>query len=881
MSELSKVYAPEEVEGRIYKGWEAGGYFNAAPDPSKKPFCIAIPPPNITGALHLGHALDNTLQDILIRTKRMQGYAALWIPGTDHASIATHNVVERELRSQGLTRHDLGREKFVQRVWEWKKEYGGQIIEQLKRLGSSADWSRERFTMDPGLSMAVRKVFVDLYNEDLIYRGTRIINWCPGCETAISDVEVNHIDYKGELVRFSYPFADGSGHVTVATTRLETMLGDTAIAVHPEDDRYRGVIGRMVRHPIHGREIPIVVDDAVDRAFGTGAVKITPAHDQTDFEIAERHNIEKINIFDAKAFVNENGGPFARLDRYEAREAVREELRRLSLLEGVDVHEYQIAVCERCETVIEPWLSEQWFVRMRPLAEPAIEAVRQGRTRFYPERWTNYFLNWMEQVRDWCISRQLWWGHRIPIWYCDECDWVWASMDDPSVCLKCDGARIRQDPDILDTWFSSQLWPFSVLGWPEQTEDLAYFYPTSVIVPGYEIIHLWVSRMIMSGLYFMGEVPFKWAFIHGIVRDERGRKMSKSLGNGIDPLELIDRYGTDALRFTLAEHATGQDIFLHEEWIAGARNFANKLWNASRFVLMNAQDAADDLPERLDIADRWILSRLARVTKEVTDRLESFDIAVAARALYEFIWNEYCDWYIEAAKSRLYGSDEVAKADVAAVLVWVLERILRLLHPIMPFITEEIWTTLPTTKSFAALMVAEWPEFDPASVDVGAETNFGRIKDVIGTIRRFRSDHRVALTTNLPVALSSTDSLDLEALRREEPMLTGLARHTTFTFSSGPPPGGPLEPAAHLSASGVEITIPLAGVLDFDAERERLGKALSQALIEVDRLSAKLSNVGFRTKAPVEVVEEQERKLAEQNVLRAMLIDQLDQLGAQ
>ncbi|MEO7804596.1 MAG: valine--tRNA ligase [Actinomycetota bacterium] len=875
MSELSKVYAPDEVEGRIYKSWEEGGYFTASPDPSKKPFCIAIPPPNVTGVLHLGHALDNTLQDILIRTKRMQGYAALWIPGTDHAGIATQNVVEKELRSQGRTRHDLGRAKFVELVWEWKQKYGGQIIEQLKRLGSSADWSRERFTMDPGLSKAVRKVFVDLFNEDLIYRGNRIINWCPGCETAISDVEVNHIDHKGELVRFKYPLADRSGHVTVATTRLETMLGDTAIAVHPEDDRYRDLIGRMARHPIHGREIPIVADEAVESEFGTGAVKITPAHDQTDFEIAERHNLDKINIFDVKAFVNENGGPFAGLNRYEAREAVREELAKQSLLTGSDEHEYQIGVCDRCKTVIEPWLSEQWFVRMRPLAEPAIEAVKQGRTRFYPERWTNYYLNWMEQVRDWCISRQLWWGHRIPVWYCDDCEKVWASMDDPSVCSECDSSSIRQDPDVLDTWFSSQLWPFSVLGWPEQTEDLAYFYPTVATVPGYEIIHLWVSRMMIAGLHFMGDVPFKWAIIHGIVRDEKGQKMSKSLGNGIDPIGLIDRYGTDALRFTLAEHATGQDIFLNEEWIAGSRNFANKLWNASRFVLMNAEFAADELPENLEISDRWILSLLANVTKDVTDRLERFEIAAAARTLYEFIWNEYCDWYIESSKSRLYGDDDKAKADVATVLVWVLESTLRLLHPIMPFITEEIWMTLPGTKSSSALIVAQWPESDAAAIDLEAEASFDRIKEVVGAIRRFRSDHRVALATNVEVFLSSANAEALANLRREESMLAGLARHTTFMFSSEPPTE---EAVARLSVGDIDIAIPLAGLLDLDAERERLNKGLGQARAEIERLSTKLSNEGFRAKAPADVVAQQEQKLKEQSELEAMVLDQLDQL---
>ncbi len=585
--EMPKVYAPAEVEDRLYREWESKGYFHAEIDPEKDPFTIVIPPPNVTGALHIGHALDHTLQDVLIRFKRMQGNPTLWLPGMDHAGIATQNVVERELRSQGLTRHDLGREKFVETVWEWKELYGGKITEQDRRLGSSLDWERERFTMDEGLSRAVRRVFVELYNDGLIYRGNRIINWCPRCGTALSDIEVEHSDYEGVLEQFRYDFEDGSGSLSVATTRLETMLGDTAVAVNPNDPRFTDDIGKFAVHPFSGRRIEIIADDAVDMEFGTGAVKMTPAHDPTDFEVAERHDLEKISIMDGQAIINANGAPFEGMDRYDAREAVRRALQEKGLYEGSTPHNYAIGKCSRCGTIVEPWLSEQWFVSMKPLAEPAIAAVKDGRTQFYPARWTNYYLNWMEGIRDWCISRQLWWGHRIPVWYCDN-GHQWAAMDDPTECPECSSSEIHQDPDVLDTWFSSQLWPFSTLGWPAETEDLDYFYPTSVLVTGYEIIHIWVSRMMMAGLRFMNEVPFEWVYIHGIVRDAQGRKMSKSLGNVIDPLELIDQYGTDALRFSLVEHATGQDIFLSTEWVSGSRNFVNKLWNAARFVLANS-----------------------------------------------------------------------------------------------------------------------------------------------------------------------------------------------------------------------------------------------------------------------------------------------------
>jgi len=875
MSEIAKVYDPTQVEARLYKMWEEAGYFGSSADGSKEPFCITIPPPNVTGALHLGHALDNTLQDILIRMKRMQGFAALWIPGTDHAGIATQNVVEKDLKKQGLTRHDLGREAFVEKVWEWKELYGSQIIAQLKRLGSSCDWSRERFTMDAGLSAAVRKVFVDLFNEGLIYRGKRIINWCPRCETAISDIEVNHVDHQGELVRFRYALDDGSGYLTVATTRLETMLGDTAIAVHPSDDRYSSLIGKTVTHPFNGRKIAIIADEAVDTAFGTGAVKVTPAHDPTDFEIAERHALEKINIFTSRAAVTESGGAFAGLDRYEARKAVREALKEAGLLEGSDPHSYSIGHCDRCDTIVEPWLSEQWFVSMKPLAEPAIEAVKEGRVRFHPARWTNYYLNWMEQIRDWCISRQLWWGHRIPVWYCDDCGHTFAALEDPVACESCGSASIKQDPDVLDTWFSSQLWPFSTLGWPEKTDELSYYYPTSVILPGYEIIHLWVSRMIMAGLHFMDEVPFRWAFIHGIVRDDKGRKMSKSLGNVTDPLELIDRYGTDALRFTLAEHATGQDIFLHEEWLQGSRNFANKLWNASRFVLMNAEGFSGplDLPGQsaLTSADRWILSRLSALEAEVTEKIEAFEVAPAARALYEFVWSEYCDWYIETAKIRLYSDDATRKRDVQTVLLVVLERTLRLLHPIMPFITEEIWSGLPIENAAPSIMISDWPT-PSDSRDEQAESAFERTIQIVSAIRKFRSDHRVEPKARVEVVFVSDDEKTLAPEISTISFLAKLENARVTSSYDGPS-------AARLVTAGTDIYIPLEGILDLAAERTRLGKAIAAVREDIARLGAKLSNEGFRAKAPAKVVEEQERKLAEANDAHSKLIMQLEQLG--
>lgn len=877
-SDIPKVYDPSEVEARLYKRWESKGYFRAEVDPNKEPFCIVIPPPNVTGVLHIGHALDNTLQDVLVRFKRMQGFATLWLPGTDHAGIATQNVVERELRLQGLSRHDLGREEFVERVWEWKDLYGHRIVEQLRRLGASCDWSRERFTMDPGLSRAVRKVFVDLYNNDgLIYRGNRIINWCPRCETALSDIEVEHSEYEGRLDRFRYEFEDGSGSVSVATTRLETMLGDTAIAVNPKDERYADAIGKFVVHPFSGRRLPIVGDDVVDMDFGTGAVKVTPAHDATDFDISERHDIEKISILDGTAHINENGPPFTGMDRYDAREAVRKALEEKGLYEGMTPHNYAIGRCSRCGTIVEPWLSDQWFVTMPPLAQPAIAAVREGHTKFHPERWTNYYLNWMEGIRDWCISRQLWWGHRIPVWYCVN-GHTFAALEDPSECPECSSPEIVQDPDVLDTWFSSQLWPFSTLGWPEQTEDLKYFYPTSVLVTGYEIIHIWVARMMMAGLRFMDDVPFKRVVIHGIVRDAQGRKMSKSLGNVIDPLDLIDQYGTDALRFTLIEHATGQDIYLNTEWVSGARNFCNKLWNAARFVLANAGDAqvaGYPDPERRDLSDRWILSRLAAVTEEVSGRLESFEMAPAARSIYEFIWNEFCDWYIEAAKVRLSSQDEGSVADVVSVLVLVLEQALRLAHPMMPFVTEEIWGKLPVEHPASSIMIAPWPETDDSWKDPAAEDDFGRVQSVVSAVRSFRSQYGISPKARLNPAAASQDAGMLAAIERETELICRLAGLDSLTIrdSFGDAPG------ARVISGPLEILIPLEGLIDVEAERQRLQKLIAKAEQEIAKISDKLGKEGFVARAPEAVVAEQRRRLEQETAALGKLRAQLSSLG--
>jgi valyl-tRNA synthetase len=860
--ELPKTYDPHAVEERVYDGWERSGLF--APSGDGEPFSIVLPPPNVTGILHMGHALDHSIQDALIRRRRMQGYRALWLPGTDHAGIATQNVVERELAKEGKTRHDLGREAFVERVWCWREESGGTITKQMRRLGESVDWSRERFTMDTDLSRAVRKVFVDLYDEGLIYRGNRIINWCPRCQTALSDIEVEHSNVDGELIHVNYPLSDRSGHITVATTRVETMLGDTGVAVSPADGRYKHLVGKAAVLPILDRELPIVSDKAVDPAFGSGAVKVTPAHDATDFEIAQRTGLPPINILNADATINANGGRFEGMDRYEARRAVLDELRALGAIEKEErPYVHAVGHCQRCKTEVEPWLSEQWFVRVEPLATPAIEAVRDGRTRFVPKRYERNYLVWMENLRDWCISRQLWWGHRIPVFTCAN-GHEFAALEDPNVCRQCDSTELTQDPDVLDTWFSSALWPFSTLGWPDETEDLKTYYPTSVLVTGYDIITFWVSRMMMMGIRFMGEVPFRDVHIHGMVRDFRGKKMSKSSGNTMDPLELIDRYGADALRMTLLRSATlGSDVPVAEKWIEGDRNFANKLWNISRFVLMNLKGGTPD-PRALrssdmywSRADRWILSRLDATVAAVDEAIEGYDMARAAQLLRQFTWSEFADWYVEWSKGPLQGGGSEFKDATRAVLAHVLETILRLLHPFMPFITEELYRAL---TGEATVMTASWPQPDPSLQDRDAETEMEFVMGVVSALRRFRADHTIPHSARPDAHAEIEDSGLASILESEIDRVRALAGWGEFAVGSTNGHGGA---HARLVVPGAVIHVPLAGLLDLDAERARLSKEIAVLEKDADGVRRKLENREFVSKAPEEVVEQQRERLAE------------------
>ena len=898
--ELPKTYDPHSVEGRIYEEWERSGVF--APQGDGEPFCIVLPPPNVTGILHMGHALDHSVQDAIVRRKRMQGYKTLWLPGTDHAGIATQNVVEREIeKNEGKTRDELGREEFVKRVWEWKEKSGGTITEQMRRLGDSVDWSRERFTMDPGLSRAVRTVFVGLYDEGLIYRGNRIINWCPRCGTAISDVEVEYSDVEGELIYVRYPLADGSGDITIATTRVETMLGDTGVAVNPKDERYKDLIGKAAILPIVGRELPVVADDAVDPAFGTGAVKVTPAHDPLDFEIAERTGLEPMNILNRDATINANGGKFEGMSRYQARKAVLEELRRLGVVEGEErPYLHSVGHCQRCHTEVEPWLSEQWFVRVATLAHDAIAPVRDGRTRFIPRRFERNYLNWMENLRDWTISRQLWWGHRIPIFTCAN-GHQFAAVEDPTTCTTCDSKELTQDPDVLDTWFSSALWPFSTLGWPDETEDLKTYYPTSVLVTAYDIITFWVSRMMMMGVHFMEEVPFRDVHIHGMVRDFRGKKMSKSLGNAMDPIELIDRYGADAVRMTLLRSATlGSDVPVAEKWIEGDRNFANKLWNISRFVLMNLgtkggvpgrpQDLESELGAAVDDAmrsverlrahdmywsraDRWILSRLDATVAGVDEAMEAYDLARAAQMLRQFTWSEFADWYVEWSKGPLQsGLGEFADA-TRAVLYHVLSTVLRLLHPFMPFVTEELYRSLTGDPA----ITSEWPQPDPTLQDRDAETEMEFVMGVVGVLRRFRADHKIPHAAR-PDATAKIDDPRLAAILESElDRVRALAGWGEFSVASG---NGHAGPEARLVAPGAVIHVPLAGLLDVDAERARLGKEIITHEREAERIKAKLANKQFTSKAPEEVVEQQRERLAETEETLERLREALSDLEA-
>ncbi len=852
--DLPKVYDPRAVEAKRYARWEELGYFRAEPGGSRPPFSIVMPPPNVTGSLHMGHALDNVIQDVLIRRRRMQGYAALWLPGTDHAGIATQAVVERELAREGLTRHELGRELFLERVWNWKERAQARIVEQLKRLGSSADWSRERFTLDEGCSRAVTEVFVRLYEEGLIYRGERIINWCPRCLTALSDIEVEHREVEGELVTVAYPLADGSGEIRIATTRVETMLADTGVAVHPADPRYAGLVGKEAVLPLVGRVLPILADEGVDPEFGTGAVKVTPAHDPLDFEIGQRHGLPKVDIFTPDARVSDAGGAFRGMDRYEARRAVFRALEEGGYLRGV-VRPYLHAVghCYRCGTEVEPRLSTQWFVRVEPLARAAVEAVREGRVRFFPERWSKVFFDWMEGLKDWCISRQIWWGHRIPAWYCEGCGEVVVAREEPASCPRCSGA-LRQDEDVLDTWFSSALWPFSTLGWPEATPDLAFFYPTSVLVTGYDIITFWVSRMIMMGLHFVGDVPFRHVAIHGLVRDWRGKKMSKSFGNVIDPLEMVERYGADALRFTLARSATpGQDVPLAEEWVEGSRNFMNKIWNAARFVLMNrAGESSAEPPGERGLAERWILSRLARAGARADEAYESYDLAEAARVLHHFFWSEYCDWYLEVAKVAMArGDGEAARA--RKTLLFVLDQALRLLHPLVPFIADEIWTRLTGGETVAT---ASWPTGLEAFLDPVAEDEFETVQKTVVAIRKFRQDHGIAPTARLDVTFRAEEASERVLAEAAEMVsrLAGLAR-----FSPGSTEG---RAKLHVRA-GLELGVAVEGFLDVGREIARLRREEEELEAEAYRVRARLGQPGFLAKAPPEVVEGTRRRLAE------------------
>ena len=871
--ELAKTYAPAEFEDRLYEHWLSSGYFKPDTDPKKPAFSVVIPPPNVTGQLHMGHALDETLQDILVRAKRMQGYSTLWVPGTDHAGIATQIKVEESLRvNEGLTRYDLGREKFLERVWDWKNKFGSRIINQLKQLGSSCDFSRERFTMDEGCSRAVREVFVNLYEKGLIYRGFRIINWCPNCQTALSDAEVEYNEQAGHFWHIRYPIKGTDEYLTIATTRPETLLGDTAVAVNPEDERYTHLVGKMLILPLVNREIPIVADEHVEKDFGTGCVKITPAHDPNDFEVGKRHDLPVIRVMNDDATINAEGGKYAGLDRYAAREAIVRDLEEGGFLVKVEDYSHNVGSCYRCSTTVEPLTSDQWFVKMEPLAKPALDVVLRGDVRFEPERFTKTYVNWMENVHDWCISRQLWWGHRIPAFYCDGCGEMTVSKTDITVCPKC-GAPVRQEEDVLDTWFSSALWPFSTMGWPDKTADLARYYPTSVLVTGYDIIFFWVARMIFSGMEHMGEKPFDTVFIHGLVRDAKGRKMSKSLGNGIDPLEIIEKYGADALRFALASsNAPGNDMRFSDEKIESARNFANKLWNASRFVLMNMDDESTcTLPDASLLAteDKWILSRFNRLAKEVRENLDRYELGVALALIYDFAWDVFCDWYIELTKSRLYEKDSEGAKVAISVLGYVLTGILKLLHPYMPFITEEIYQALP--HECESIMISDYPAFDEALCFPSEEAAMEKVIDAIRAIRARRAEMNVLPSRKTKLFLVAKDK---EIFLAAESFFRKLAGASEVVLCESYEDEG----AVSIVTDAVTIYIPLADMIDFEKEKARLSKELEKVEGEIRRLAGKLSNEGFLAKAPEAVVAAEKEKLAKYEATRESLLAELAKL---
>jgi valyl-tRNA synthetase len=877
---IEKKYNPKSVEEKIYKMWLENNYFHAVVDENKDPFTIVIPPPNITGQLHMGHALDNTLQDILARYKRMRGYSVLWLPGTDHASIATEAKIVEAMEKEGLTKEKIGRENFLKRAWEWKDIYGGRIVEQLKKLGSSCDWERERFTMDEGLSDAVLKVFIDLYEKDLIYRGERIINWCPKCVTSISDAEVEYEEKDGNLWSIKYPIKDSDKFITVATTRPETMLGDTAIAVNPEDERYKNLVGKHVILPLLNREIPIIADNYVEKDFGTGAVKITPAHDPNDFEVGLRHNLKQIRVMNDEAIMNEYAGQYKGLDRYEARKKILNDLKELDLLTEIKVHKHNVGTCYRCSTVIEPIISKQWFVKMKPLAEPALEVVRNNKTRFIPDRFSKIYFSWMENIQDWCISRQLWWGHRIPAYYCLECGEVIVSKDKPEKCKSCNSNNLKQDEDTLDTWFSSALWPFSTLGWPEKTEDLNYFYPTNVLVTGYDIIFFWVARMIFSGIEHMNETPFEHVLIHGLVRDEQGRKMSKSLGNGIDPLEVIDNYGTDSLRFALTKGiSAGNDLRFSDKKVESSRNFANKLWNASRFVLLNFDDDLDLSKAKIEnftIADKWILSRVNSIIKEVTENIEKFELGIALEKLYEFTWDEFCDWYIELVKSRLYDKDNDSRIEALYVLNYTMKSILKMIHPFMPFITEEIYNYL--VHDDESIMISDWPEYIKEYNFPEDEINMYKIMEAIKAIRNIRAEMNVPFSKRAKVIIvNSDDKLKLNFVKNKV-LVEKLAYASSVEIINDK---SSMDTSNMTSAiiDGAEIFIPLEDLIDIDKELERLDKEKSNLKKELKRVNGKLANENFVKKAPEKIIEEERKKLKKYQDMYNKVIERIDSLS--
>ena len=856
-ADMATRFSPQEIEADLYQAWEEGGAFKAHRVEGKKPFTIVMPPPNITGQLHMGHAMDCIMQDAPIRYHRMKGDPTLWLPGTDHAAIATEVRIVDAMRKEGLTKEGIGREAFLERAWNWKKEYGGRIVHQQRKMGVSCDWSRERFTMDEGCSKAVREVFVRLFEKNLIYRGQRMINWCPACRSALSDAEVVYKEQPSHLWHIRYPGADGSEGVVVATTRPETMLGDTGVAVNPADERYTDLVGKKVILPIVNKEIPVVADEYVEMEFGTGAVKMTPAHDPNDFEVAQRHNLEIITVTNDDGTMNENAGRFAGMDPMECRKAVVEELDKLGLLVKIEDYTHNVGFCYRHETTpVEPRLSEQWFVKMKPLAEPAIAAVREGKTKFVPDRFSKIYYNWMENIRDWCISRQLWWGHRIPAWYCDECGEMTVSREDVTACPKC-GAKVRQDEDVLDTWFSSALWPFSTLGWPEQTEDLKYFYPTSMLVTGYDIIFFWVARMIFSGIEHMGETPFGTVLIHGLVRDEQGRKMSKSLGNGVDPLEVVEEYGADALRFSLVMGVSpGNDTRYSRDKVEAARNFANKVWNASRFVLMNVNERKAFDPALLETADKWILTRLQEAVRDISGFMEDGDFGLAATKIYDFAWSEFCDWYIELSKSRLLGEDGDSKETVKGVLLFVLENLLKLLHPFMPFLTEQVYKYLPDSEGF--LMLQKWPEYDETLVFPEDEGKMQGVMEIIRTIRNLRSEMNVAPSRRTRLMLLPADGW-AGTLQGGEGYFRRLAGAEQVELVSDRNAVTGKNVSAVVTAG--ELFIPLGDLVDFAKEIARLGKELEGVRKEIGRSQGMLGNPGFLNKAPVQLVQQEKEKL--------------------